>query len=200
MNILLYSSSPQECARALDDARLRKLQVETAQMLSTAVHASGIDKWRHLVMKPAYPHHPVTKFVSSSVEAFCWTEILFREMVDESVYRFGKSFIGSIELQKVFKSARCALLYGGAVSGFEGKGLNFVNCARNKELGLDFTDLPVHDAYRLYSNMRWLLDKKPPVWTGREAPYWAWGHRLRQDWGSQSCATGKGLEGQELST
>ena len=41
----------------------------------------------------------------------------------------------------------------------------FVNCARNKNLGIDFTHLEVHLAYRSYLVARWRSQMRPAICT-----------------------------------
>jgi hypothetical protein len=44
---------------------------------------------------------------------------------------------------------------------------DFINCAANKELGLNFrNEKCVFTAYKLYLNARWENDKRIPTWYG----------------------------------
>ena len=90
MNIFYVESSPQGAAMALCDKHVNKMTTETAQMLSTAVH-------RHLsrpnssvlphIYRPAYHHHPSTRWVGENLAQYVWAYALLKALCDEFEYR-----------------------------------------------------------------------------------------------------------------
>ena len=71
MNIFFLHRDPQWAANALCDKHVPKMLLESAQMLSTAVQ-KYTDRIEELY-KPAYPNHPMTKWVGSTFSNFQWT-------------------------------------------------------------------------------------------------------------------------------
>ena len=71
MNIFFLHKDPQWAANALCDKHVPKMLLESAQMLSTAVqnYMGRIEE----LYKPAYPNHPMTKWVGSTFSNFQWT-------------------------------------------------------------------------------------------------------------------------------
>ena len=62
MNIFFLDKDPQFAAQSLCDKHVPKMLLESAQMLSTALHSHtmGISTG---IYKEAYPNHPMTKWV-----------------------------------------------------------------------------------------------------------------------------------------
>ena len=88
MNIFFLDKTPELSAEYLCDKHIPKMLLESAQMLSTAVqsYTGRIDK----LYKPAYPNHPMTKWVSEHSKNFDWTLLLGCKISDEYKFRFGK--------------------------------------------------------------------------------------------------------------
>tara|TARA_R110002126_G_scaffold113745_1_gene252304 strand:+ start:26 stop:508 length:483 start_codon:yes stop_codon:yes gene_type:complete len=72
MNIFFLHKDPQWAANALCDKHVPKMLLESAQMLSTAVQENAGERLEDLY-KPAYPKHPMTKWVGSTFSNFQWT-------------------------------------------------------------------------------------------------------------------------------
>jgi len=72
MNIFFLHKDPQWAANALCDKHVPKMLLESAQMLSTAVQENVGERLEDLY-KPAYPKHPMTKWVGSTFSNFQWT-------------------------------------------------------------------------------------------------------------------------------
>ena len=70
MNIFFLHKDPQWAANALCDKHVPKMLLESAQMLSTAVQ-KYTDRIEELY-KPAYPNHPMTKWVGFNRDCFRW--------------------------------------------------------------------------------------------------------------------------------
>ena len=88
MNIFHLDKDPLLCARYHCDKHVVKMIVETGQMLCTAYQ-------RHYglkddLYKPAYPHHPMTKWVGNTLGNYFFTMKLFNHLLDEYNYRYNK--------------------------------------------------------------------------------------------------------------
>lgn len=85
MNIFYLDPNPHVCATYHVDSHVRKMILETAQMLST------FDRYHPPVKYPrSVPSHPCTKWIGESRANYHWTYDLLCELADEFQYRFGK--------------------------------------------------------------------------------------------------------------
>ena len=88
MNIFHLDKDPVLCAQYHCDKHVVKMILETGQMLCTAYQ-------RHYglkddLYKPAYPHHPMTKWVGDSGGNFYFTIKLFDALLTEYTNRYNK--------------------------------------------------------------------------------------------------------------
>ena len=164
MNLFATSKDPRECAHALDDKRLGKMQLETAQLLCAGAAQWGVI---YAPYKPTHMSHPVSLWVRASQHNFVWAARYGAELDTEWQYRFGrrhKSGVVCVSIQNELSS-----LYLNVHEP-----LSFMNCARNSGLGLDYTgDADVQRAYQNYLCARWLQDARMPTWTRRGPPEWS---------------------------
>lgn len=88
MNIFFLDKTPDLSAKYLCDKHIPKMLLESAQMLSTAVqnYMGRIEE----LYKPAYPNHPMTKWVGSTFSNFQWTLENAVYISDEYTKRFKK--------------------------------------------------------------------------------------------------------------
>lgn len=162
MNIFAVSRHTRKCARALDDKRLNKMILETAQILCTVLEAKGVP----VPYRPSHVTHPITKWAASEVEHQRW------------LYQLGIAYGEEIQHRHKRKHASHLVIEGltfhvpKLVRAVDPNEIEFFNGARHMGLGLDFTHLPVHQAYREYLNARWPGDKREPFWTNRSRPSW----------------------------
>lgn len=167
MNIFLTSKSPKRCARDLDDKRLNKMILETAQLLCTAINT--IEGEQVTPYRSSHVNHPITKWAleNRSKGSLCF------------LYELGVAYGNEILYRRDRKHA-CHLVIEGLSLNWPWLldipkfmyDLEFHNGARHKGLGLDFTHLPVREAYREYLKARWPGDKRKPKWTRRKKPAW----------------------------
>jgi len=68
MNIFFLNKDPAKAARAQCDKHVVKMVLETTQMLCTAAVRNG----RRAVYKPAYPNHPMTRWVGDTKDNYMW--------------------------------------------------------------------------------------------------------------------------------
>jgi len=152
MNIFAVDSDTTECARWLDDSRLRKMIVETVQIISTAEYICGGDISG--LYKPTHIHHPVNKWASNSSRNTDWLILLFLAYKDEYLWRIGrwhKTFNYTNRLLEIY----CGDLYP----------QDFPNCTR-------FKDRPTFEAVKCELHQKWREDrlnphKSNPKWTKR---------------------------------
>ena len=161
MNIFAVDPHPAVCARWLDDKRLVKMVLETAQLLSTAhTQVRGFN----LGYKPCHVNHPCTVWARTSYGNFKWLTALGDKLLLEYEYRYDRQHASRRVIIEAYLAQERLLDFLPEAQ------TPFVNCARNTKLGLDFTDLPVHDAYRRYLKTKWLFFDKKPTWTRRGPP------------------------------
>jgi hypothetical protein len=68
MNIFILDEIPEKCARYHCDAHVIKMILESAQMLSTTVRLSGIDRG----YKITHQNHPCTLWTGESLSNWQW--------------------------------------------------------------------------------------------------------------------------------
>ena len=180
MNIFATSSSPYDCALALDDQRVGKMLIETNQMLSTVLVCNELirdfepdEVAEGKLSRPAYRNHPCTTWVGASYLNFTWTLDLARCLGDEFSVRYdGKEHGSSARTRWIIENVLFADRF--VVTNMGGWNRTpFANCAANESLCLDFRWLTdVHDAYRHYLRARWSMAKREPTWTNRNPPEW----------------------------
>ena len=167
MNIFATDPDPVRSAIALDDKRLVKMCVETAQILSTAIRQTHGDALANALglYKKTHDNHPCVKWVKTNNVALAW-------LVEHGL---ALCLEYSLRFNKTHKSLQIVMAISTLLpdqSEYEYDSLSFQNSARNAHLGLDFTYITPHEAYQTYLNARWLSDKKPPRWTNRQPPEW----------------------------
>jgi len=152
VNVFATSSCPVKSAAYLDDQRVVKMAMESCQMLSTVAAAHGL--WRPGFAQPTHPLHPCVLWTAAGRDNWDWLYDHMWELDLERRRRWNR-----VNVHRMVDAAHVAglvtvrkhLQYGGTP---------FVNAARNDELGLDFTHLPVHQAYRAYLRARWRLQAR----------------------------------------
>ena len=164
MNIFAISRSVKRCARTLDDKRLNKMILEAAQVICTVLNLEADEQVTPY--KNSHVGNACTLWAARDRENLYWLYNLGIAYGEEIIHRFGRKHA-------------CHLLLEGLTFKFpefdqcSGDPDSFHNGARHQGLGLDFTHLPVHRAYKTYLAARWPGDKRKPVWTKRERPSWA---------------------------
>ena len=165
MNIFVTSYDPLACAQALDDKRVIKMILESAQLLATAMYCNKVPehcfprtKKDNKPYLPTHINHPCTKWVRESIQNFMWLHQHLTNLLDEYKYRFGKEHF----LRKFDK-----IIYNVYEGNYfkECEGTVFVNCTPYKDMRLIF-------AYRKTLIEKWKNDKRKPKWTNCEPPEW----------------------------
>src|SRR6476469_1492855 len=92
MNIFVLSQKPSEAAIAHCDVHLHKMLLETAQMLSTALHELNPAKWNQMhslghTYKPTHANHPCNVWLRKSINNIEWLSNLGIALAIERRYR-----------------------------------------------------------------------------------------------------------------
>lgn len=154
MNIFVSSDCPKKCAAYLDDKRVVKMCLETAQILSTALRANGYEGDE--VYKSTHAKHPVVVWAGDTRLNYLWTLQHLQALCSEYENRYQKRH--KCESMVVTFTKLAYII----PQGFQRP---FKNCAANASLGVSFKDVAdVHKAYRDYLHVRWQNDKREPTW------------------------------------
>jgi len=167
MQIFLPSENIMECAKALDDKRLNKIVVESAQIASTVLWINDCDIAETLTANgkcylPTHENHPLVRWCASSNENFSFVLDYLFELCVEYTYRFEKRHKTADIL---FSLANNSGRYVG------GKKVGVVTPI-NATTHYKHINWSVYEAYRLEMAYKWNNQKKPPVWTRRCKPSW----------------------------
>ena len=154
MNIFVTSGVPLECAQMLDDKRLQKMILESAQMLSTAIIRHG----GTVLYKPTHVNHPCTLWTGATKGNYLWHLNLFSAMSGEYLGRRGKIHKSFSDCFQLLKS-QSDLIPDGFLQSFP-------NCSMFKEEPNTF------EAYKATMRTKWINDKTPPRWTNSNPPVW----------------------------
>ena len=159
MQLFVVSQNPVECAQALDDLRLNKMVLETAQLLCNAARQFASSNIKDMLYRPSHERHPCSLWLQQDPRNLSWGIELFKALHDEWEWRrqTNSGHLSWIKLAGVF-----SLYYSPLPWPTE-----FVNCSQFKDHELD-----VFTSYQLTLNHKWRADTKPPKWTRRGAPLW----------------------------
>ena len=157
MNIFFTHVDPKIAVTHLDDKRLVKMVLETAQLLCTAVNENA--GYSVSPYKSTHRNHPSAKWVSSNLANFQWLFSYFTAICEEYHARYGKihKSYDKIINSDLYDLAEVFIPYG-----------DFTfppNCAANGDFGLSFKHVSdVVTAYRTYLCARiCLTDKNPRI-------------------------------------
>lgn len=162
MNIFHTDNDPRISAINLDDKRVIKMTLESAQMLCTALHEHGAG---HLAKyKPTHKNHPSNIWCRETSMNYGWLLMHFAALANEYTYRTGK-------VHKSYRELYPDLLLG---IKFIPKGnlTPYANCAARLDMDISYKHIPdTCEAYRQYLVERWVNDKLTPKWTNRSRPF-----------------------------
>lgn len=157
MNIFATDRCPVKSAQALDDRRMNKMILETAQILSTAL--DNMSSWRSFLYKPTHSRHPCVLWASYSKGNFNWLVQHGLALCDEYTYRFGRTHKSKAVILAAQKHIKTVPLD-------RSEFIPQPNCTVHKGLK------PVWNAYKFYLAVdKWPRDINPR-WTRRGAPDW----------------------------
>jgi hypothetical protein len=160
LNIFFSDADPVIAAQNLDDKRVIKMILESAQMLCTALrenNAAHLAKYR-----ATHKNHPSNIWARATRANYCWLLAHFKALCEEYTYRYGKVHASEALYQD---------LLNGAVHIPDGTLTPFANCAARSDININYKNMTdVVAAYRLYLIARWRNDKLPVRFTFRGAP------------------------------
>ena len=163
MNIFAYDPCPKQSALWLDDIRKNKMILEGCQVLSSTV-AMLKPEWAHRVYKITHQNHPCSVWTRGTAGNFSWLLTHTEALYDQR----GRTHASS----RLFPVFREFISEHSDAFMFEEQ-TPFANCARNKDLGIDYTGVSdTHKAYRLYTTARWAVDTIKLSWNHGEKPNW----------------------------
>jgi hypothetical protein len=154
MNIFYTSDDPKACAVALDDKRLVKMVLETAQILSTITHKLGCDT----PYKPTHMNHPCVLWAGQSLANFSWLKIHGVELAETYTRRYGRE-------HKSEPIIRGFISYSIFSYDYHSTRTPHPNCTPYKSL-------PIIEAYKQTLRDKWNSDVYPPNWTIDGPPTW----------------------------
>lgn len=150
MNIFYTSQCPTEAAIFLDNKRVVKMVLESAQMLSTAINEYGGKGF----YKSTHKNHPCNVWLRQSKYNYLWLAKHFESLCKEYTKRYGKIHKCQQYLEYIYKNVD--LLPDVPQTPHP-------NCAANKEKGISYKHIgDTVMAYQLYLNDRWETDKLEP--------------------------------------
>lgn len=185
MNIFATTPDPHTSAAALCDRRVNKMILESAQLLSAAIHAEPrFSKLApHVYHMPAGSHwqkHPCTIWTKAHPHNAHWLLAHLQGLINEYQYRYERHH-PTEQLLPYFYEVDERLTQGHTAQPAE-----FANCTSSAIAKYDFRTQPVHTAYRLALMTKWLrLDPSKgltPRWGRRGPPEWLADHNTRTLW------------------
>lgn len=158
MNIFVTDPCPKKSAQALDDKRVIKMILETAQILSTVIRGrDAVYADANSLYRPTHTGHPCVKWAGQSKGNYVWLLDHMKALLDEYTSRFGKEHKSGSLLHALAN-------YADSMPSPEMT--HFVNCT-------DFKHIPnVYDAYKQALSSKWVKDKIVPRWTKSNQPEW----------------------------
>lgn len=91
MNRFVTNLCPKIAAQDQCDKHLRKMLIEEAQMLSTALHDNHPHMYRDDLYKPVHQGHPCTLWAGESCSNWLWAYKHWQGLAEEYEYRFGNA-------------------------------------------------------------------------------------------------------------
>lgn len=169
MNIFTTSPNINTCSEHLDDKRLNKMILETAQILSTVVRL-GFEKEGtnipeqadKLWYKKTHVNHPAVKWAMKTPANFMYLVDLLATYSGDYHYRFGKLHATSKRLAPAILPLE-DILYAEIYR----EEMTELPVIVEKE----FQELPIFLAYQAQLNKKWNNDKYPPKWTNHIIPH-----------------------------
>jgi hypothetical protein len=164
MNIFVTSINTLTCAQEHCDVHLRKMIVETAQLLSTA-HFE-LDKVQ-VGYKPTHKNHPCAVWVREHPANYRWAVTLLGELLDEYSYRFDKTHKTQEVYGNLSRPPNFKYIYTQNATPS-----NFVTAMPDVFISKD-----VETSYKGYLNEKfkeWRSRERPMKveWTSRPTPSW----------------------------
>lgn len=152
MNIFFTDPDPAKCAEYLDNKRTIKMVLESCQLLCTALNLNQVQS----PYRTTHQNHPMAIWTRESRENYLWLLDHMKALLNEYSKRYNKTH----------KCAEYVEFLSANSDALPSLGLTpKPNCAANNSLGISYKHIDnVYEAYQLYLNHRWDLDKREPQW------------------------------------
>ena len=156
MNIFTCDEDPILAARFLDDKRVVKMCLESAQIYCTNADNFGLET----PYKPTHQNHPATLWVREDIRQFHWFITHMNALFDEYTYRYNKVHLSSVKIQSVdYPALRSMIPYpklsaSEHVTNWPSSVGGSIRACRNRLID------------------KWDNDVVQPTWTRRLVPYW----------------------------
>jgi hypothetical protein len=158
MNIFVTYPCPIKSAKYLDNKRVVKMCLETAQMLSTAINELTNSQFAQY--KSTHKNHPCNIWARKSFANWNWLVKHGLALCDEYQNRYNKEHKCKKVIEDIYW--KTLPISNKIFNNFELT--PFANCAKNQGLNIDFTIIKdVFTAYKLYLKARWKNDKLKPI-------------------------------------
>ena len=142
MNIFVTSNCPKISAQALDNKRVVKMVLETAQLLSTAIFINNSDVKYDNIYKPTHIKHPCTVWAALNLGNWDWLFQHFVALCEEYSFRYYKQHASEKILPYLSKYR--TYIKSGAMT-------EFANCTRSEALQIDCKHIKdTCEAYKQY--------------------------------------------------
>jgi len=174
MNILVTDYSTAIAASHLDDVRLHKAITTVARLMSnTARHRDFYCKGMLGKLGGELRDDPIVQWPILTYVNFMWLADYGIKLIEERAMRFPDARVHKQEqvIKGLYPFSQNEEVMGNFPPNTEPV-IHFVNAAYNHELGINFTDVALPDAYHHYLAARWRKDITPPMWTRRDPPIW----------------------------
>lgn len=155
MNIFVTDICPIISAENLDNKRVIKMVLESAQMLSTAINEHGRDKVAG-PYKSTHVNHPCNIWARETRGNYMWLFNHFEALCEQYQIRYNKTHKCSQYMNDFTMYA--SIIPNGPITPF-------VNCAAHKGRDMSYKHVkPTTLAYQFYLSERWNGDKRIPEW------------------------------------
>lgn len=164
MNIFCTSPDPLICVQHLDDSRVTKMVLESAMMLSDAIHhlIPNFEYKDKICYKNRQINNPWIIWTRQNKSNFTWMLDYFKCLLDEFFERRDK--VHKYQDMLPFLEAALDRIPQGTLTPFP-------NQCYKPTKNIDFRHIKnVHEAYKLYLNEKWKTDIRKPIWTGKLKP------------------------------
>lgn len=146
MNIFATSPCPVKSAKILDDKRVIKMILESAQLMSTAIREHGGEA----PYKTTHKNHPSAIWARKTRANYIWLLEHFEALCDEYTERYGK----------VHKSFQYIMDFEYGITYIPQGTLTEMPKCMPDEIKVD----DVYESYQLYMIDKWKNDKRTPTW------------------------------------
>lgn len=148
MNIFILDTNPIKAAKCLDDKRVVKMILETAQILCTVLNKCGVSNTPY---KPTHVNHPCTLWAGKTRMNFQWLLSHGQALCSEYTNRYSKRHKSQDIIDWAAEFDELVPV---------GRLTEFINCTTYKNVS------DTVKAYHMYMSDKYKQDKRVPTWYG----------------------------------